>query len=97
MRRVVYGLVSVLVLLADLGSKRWFEDLLASTGPLDNFPGLRFILVHNHPSGDPNPSEADIVMTQKIQLAAEALGLTVHDHLIIGKSAELSFRASHLL
>jgi len=56
-----------------------------------------FILVHNHPSGDPNPSEADIVMTQKIQLAAEALGLTVHDHLIIGKSAELSFRASHLL
>ena len=48
MRRVVYGLVSVLVLLADLGSKRWAEDLLASTGPLDNFPGLRFIIVHNH-------------------------------------------------
>ena len=36
-------------------------------------------------------------MTEKIQLAAEALGPTVHDHLIIGKSAELSFRASHLL
>ena len=56
-----------------------------------------FILVHNHPYGIPNPSEADILMTRKIQLAAEALGLTVHDHLIIGKSAKLSFRASHLL
>ena len=55
------------------------------------------ILVHNHFSGDPNPSEADIVMTQKIQSAAEALVLTVDDHLIIGKSVELSFRAIHLL
>lgn len=56
-----------------------------------------FILVHNHPSGDPTPSESDIVMTARIQAAASALGLTLHDHLIIGKSRELSFRAAGYL
>ena len=55
------------------------------------------ILVHNHPSGDPTPSQADIQMTRQINTAASALGVTVHDHLIIGKSCELSFRASGLL
>lgn len=55
------------------------------------------ILVHNHPSGDPTPSEADISMTAQIQEAAAVLGLVVHDHLIIGKSRELSFRASGYL
>ena len=55
------------------------------------------ILVHNHPSGDPTPSQADIQMTNQIDHAAKALGLTVHDHLIIGKSCELSFRATGLL
>lgn len=55
------------------------------------------ILVHNHPSGDPTPSEADIAMTQQIQIAAGALGLTLHDHLVIGKSRELSFRSEGLL
>ncbi|AGT10074.1 RadC family protein [Paracoccus aminophilus] len=55
------------------------------------------ILVHNHPSGDPTPSEADIVMTARIVRAAEVMGITVHDHLIIGKSRELSFRAEGLL
>lgn len=55
------------------------------------------ILVHNHPSGDPTPSQADIQMTHQIDAAAKALGLTVHDHLIIGKSCELSFRAAGLL
>ena len=55
------------------------------------------ILVHNHPSGDPTPSEADISMTHQIDQAAQALGLMVHDHLIIGKSTELSFRASGYL
>ncbi len=55
------------------------------------------ILVHNHPSGDPTPSEADISMTRQIKTAAEALGLSVHDHLIIGKSRELSFRSSGYL
>lgn len=55
------------------------------------------ILVHNHPSGDPTPSEADIAMTRQIQIAAEALGLTLHDHLVIGRSRELSFRSAGLL
>ncbi|WP_341367698.1 DNA repair protein RadC [Yoonia sp. BS5-3] len=55
------------------------------------------ILVHNHPSGDPTPSDADIQMTRQISSAAASLGLTVHDHLIIGKSCELSFRAHGLL
>lgn len=55
------------------------------------------ILVHNHPSGDPSPSEADITMTQAIQTAAQALSITLHDHIIIGKSVELSFRAQGLL
>ena len=55
------------------------------------------ILVHNHPSGDPTPSDSDVVMTNQIDAAAQALGLTVHDHLIIGKSRELSFRAQGLL
>ncbi|MGJ8621871.1 MAG: RadC family protein [Yoonia sp.] len=55
------------------------------------------ILVHNHPSGDPNPSQADIDMTAQINAAAKALGITVHDHLVIGKSCEFSFRAEGLL
>ncbi len=55
------------------------------------------ILVHNHPSGDPTPSDADILLTGQIGSAAEVLGLILHDHLIIGKSRELSFRASGLL
>ncbi len=55
------------------------------------------ILVHNHPSGDPTPSQADIHMTQRIQNACTALGITLHDHLIIGKSIELSFRSDGYL
>ncbi|NKB29419.1 MAG: DNA repair protein RadC [Rhodobacteraceae bacterium] len=55
------------------------------------------ILVHNHPSGDPTPSDSDIDMTRRIQEAAEALGLTLHDHLIVGRERELSFRASGYL
>jgi DNA repair protein RadC len=55
------------------------------------------ILVHNHPSGDPTPSDADVSMTIQIQDAARVLGLTLHDHLIVGKSRELSFRAQGYL
>jgi len=55
------------------------------------------ILVHNHPSGDPTPSQADIDMTQQIFAACSALGLTLYDHLIIGKSRELSFRSEGYL
>lgn len=55
------------------------------------------ILVHNHPSGDPTPSAADIEMTAQIQAAAEVLGIVLHDHLVIGKSREMSFRSEGLL
>jgi DNA repair protein RadC len=55
------------------------------------------ILVHNHPSGDPTPSQADIQMTNQVQQAAGVLGLTLHDHLIVGKSREVSFRAAGYL
>jgi DNA repair protein RadC len=55
------------------------------------------ILVHNHPSGDPTPSESDITMTERIRAALEALDMTLHDHLIIGRSRELSFRDSGLI
>lgn len=55
------------------------------------------ILVHNHPSGDPTPSQADIEMTLRIEEAARALGITLHDHLVIGRSREQSFRASGLI
>ncbi|QFS84350.1 hypothetical protein FIU97_16465 [Roseivivax sp. THAF40] len=55
------------------------------------------ILVHNHPSGDPSPSQADIAMTEEIARAGTALGVTLHDHLVIGKSRELSFRAEGLI
>ncbi|GIX15755.1 MAG: DNA repair protein RadC [Paracoccaceae bacterium] len=55
------------------------------------------ILVHNHPSGDPTPSQADIEMTERIQDAVEALGITLHDHVVIGKERDASFRALGLI
>jgi DNA repair protein RadC len=55
------------------------------------------ILVHNHPSGDPTPSKADVDMTDQIQLACEAIGVVVHDHVIIGKETDASFRSLGLL
>lgn len=55
------------------------------------------ILVHNHPSGDPTPSQSDIDMTEQIESACRALGLTLHDHLIVGKSRELSFKSEGYL
>ena len=51
------------------------------------------ILVHNHPSGDPTPSRADIEMTKEIVTAAKAMGLMVHDHLVIGKGKHASFKS----
>jgi DNA repair protein RadC len=55
------------------------------------------ILVHNHPSGDPTPSKADIVMTREVAAAAKALGLAVHDHLVIGRGGHASFKSLGLL
>ena len=55
------------------------------------------ILVHNHPSGDPTPSRADIVMTQAIVDVAKPLGITVHDHIIVGKEGHASFKGLKLI
>ena len=55
------------------------------------------ILVHNHPSGDPTPSGADIEMTAKIVAACGALDILIHDHMIIGKDDEVSFRSLGLI
>lgn len=55
------------------------------------------ILVHNHPSGDPTPSRADIEMTADVRNAADALGITLHDHVIVGRGTVLSFRREGLM
>ena len=55
------------------------------------------IMVHNHPSGDPTPSRADIEMTQEVRDAAEKLGVTLHDHLVIGRGNHASFRSLGLI
>jgi DNA repair protein RadC len=55
------------------------------------------ILVHNHPSGDPTPSREDVEMTREVQRAAATLGVVVHDHVIIGNGAWLSFKRQGLL
>ena len=55
------------------------------------------ILAHNHPSGDPTPSAADICMTKDIVAIAEPFGITVHDHLIVGKHGQTSFRSQKLI
>lgn len=55
------------------------------------------ILVHNHPSGDPTPSRADIEMTREIKSAAAALAIVLHDHVIVGNGKWLSFRSEGLL
>ena len=55
------------------------------------------ILAHNHPSGDPTPSEADIEMTRAVRDAGTTLGIALHDHVVIGRGREVSFRGEGLL
>jgi DNA repair protein RadC len=55
------------------------------------------ILVHNHPSGDPSPSQADIAMTRQMEDALKPIGILLHDHLVIGRKGPYSFRAHGLL
>ena len=55
------------------------------------------ILVHNHPSGDPTPSQADIEMTRVIVEVAKPLGISVHDHIIVGKEGHASFKGLKLI
>ncbi len=86
-------------------------DEVQSTGTIDHTPvypreivkralelgASAVILVHNHPSGDPTPSRADIEMTREVVDAARALRLVVHDHVIVGRSGHASFKALGLL
>jgi DNA repair protein RadC len=81
-------------------------DEVQQTGTVDHTPvyprevvkralelsATAIILVHNHPSGDPTPSQADIKMTQQIIAVTRPLGITVHDHIIVGKNGHVSLR-----
>jgi DNA repair protein RadC len=55
------------------------------------------ILVHNHPSGDPTPSKADIEITRQVVEAARTLGISVHDHLVVGREGVVSFKSKGLI
>lgn len=55
------------------------------------------ILVHNHPSGDPSPSRADVEMTRAVAKALDAIGVALHDHIVIGRSGHASFKSLGLL
>ena len=55
------------------------------------------VLVHNHPSGDPTPSHADIQMTKAIMAVAGPLGISIHDHLIVGKDGHASLKGLQLI
>lgn len=86
-------------------------DEVQQTGTIDHAPiyprevvkraldlgASAIILVHNHPSGDPTPSVADIEMTHKVQEAARPLSIQVHDHLIIGKGSHTSLKSMGLM
>jgi DNA repair protein RadC len=55
------------------------------------------VLVHNHPSGDPSPSKQDVKMTLDIMAIAQPLGVTVHDHIIVGRDGHASLKGMRLI
>ena len=87
------------------------EDEVQQTGTVDHTPvyvrevvkralelgATAMVLVHNHPSGDPSPSRADIDMTKLIVEAARPLGITIHDHVIVGRHGHYSMKAAKLI
>jgi DNA repair protein RadC len=90
---------------------RLIEEEVHQTGTVDHTPvyprevvkralelsASSIILIHNHPSGDTTPSKADIEMTRTIVEAAKALGIVVHDHLIVGRKGFTSMKATKLI
>jgi DNA repair protein RadC len=86
-------------------------DEVQQTGTVDHTPvyprevikralelsSTAIILVHNHPSGDPTPSQADITMTKAIVDIAQPLGISVHDHIIVGKNGHASLKGLKLI
>jgi DNA repair protein RadC len=87
------------------------SDEIQQTGTVDHTPvyprevikralelsATALILVHNHPSGDPTPSQADIQMTKAIIDIATPLGISVHDHIIVGKNGHASLKGMRLI
>jgi len=55
------------------------------------------LMVHNHPSGDPTPSRADIEMTRKVKDALAAVSITLHDHIVVSRGGHVSFKTQGLL
>ena len=90
---------------------RLIADEVQQTGTVDHTPvyprevikralelsATALILVHNHPSGDPTPSSADVQMTRQIHDIAKPLGISLHDHVIIGKAGHASLKGMKLL
>jgi DNA repair protein RadC len=90
---------------------RLIADELQQVGTIDHTPvyprevvkralelsASAIILVHNHPSGDPTPSQADIQMTHQIMTVASALGVSVHDHIIVGRDGHASLKGLKLI
>jgi DNA repair protein RadC len=86
-------------------------DEIQQTGTVDHTPvyprevikralelsATALILIHNHPSGDPTPSQADIQMTKQIIDIAKPLGISVHDHIIVGKNGHASLKGMRLI
>jgi DNA repair protein RadC len=86
-------------------------DEVQQTGTVDHTPvyprevvkralelsATAIVLVHNHPSGDPAPSRADIAMTKSIVEVARPLGIEVHDHIIVGKEGHASLKGLKLI
>ena len=69
-----------------------------STQVVDKYELIGFSsLIHNHPSGDPTPSRADIEMTKQIIDTAKPLGISVHDHIIIGRKGNASMKGLLLI
>lgn len=62
-----------------------------------DFSASAILLVHNHPSGDPSPSAADVRMTREIADAAKSVGITLHDHIIVGRNGHTSLRGLKLM
>jgi DNA repair protein RadC len=90
---------------------RLIADEVQQTGTVDHTPvyprevikrtlelnATAMILVHNHPSGDPSPSTADVQMTKQIIDVAKPLGIAVHDHIVVGKAGHASMKALRLI
>jgi DNA repair protein RadC len=104
------GVESFRILFLDKGNKL-IADEEQQRGTVDHTPvyprevvkrslelsATAVILVHNHPSGDPTPSQADIRMTREIVALAKPLGITVHDHIIVGRNGHASLKGLALI